>query len=104
VSGHEWESHPARVRQATVKHLEVRSAHARDVAANHQLPRPGGRRLELHPVGVVRALEENRLHRPTVPLLRQCPRQHPIAEARGEPLDPGAQVRIAADEVARLGP
>ena len=75
VARHEREVHPARVRQATVEHLEIGAAHPGDVAPDEHLARTGARCLELDQRDLVRPLDERRPSR----------LDHSAVDARGAP-------------------
>ena len=66
VARHEREAHPARVREATVEHLEIGSAHPGDVAPDEHLARIGARCLELDQRDLVRPLDDDGLHGSTI--------------------------------------
>ena len=66
VTRHEREAHPARVGEPPVQHLEIGAAHSGGVAPDEHLARAGSRRLELDVGDLVRPLDEDGLHGPTI--------------------------------------
>jgi hypothetical protein len=66
VTRYERKAHPARIGQPPVQHLEVGATHSGGVAPDEHFARAGSRRLELDVGDLVRPLDDDGLHCPTI--------------------------------------
>jgi hypothetical protein len=66
VTRYERKAHPTRIGQPPVQHLQVGATHSGGVAPDEHFARAGSRRLELDVGDLVRPLDDDGLHCPTI--------------------------------------